>query len=116
MIDDLLRFLDARPGRRVFPGIQIPVKAGEVAAGDLQTDAVTGQKHVARRPHVDVVLVHLPWFKQRSRLIFFLPVPRPENPMLDVRTRPVNPCRGFSVLGVIFSAVLRKYDPCLISG
>jgi hypothetical protein len=33
-----------------FPGVQVAVEAGEIAAGDFQADAVAGAEDVARGP------------------------------------------------------------------
>src|SRR4029077_4774232 len=42
-----------------FPGIQISIEPWEIAAGNLQSQDVSLEKHVACRPQVDGQLVYL---------------------------------------------------------
>jgi hypothetical protein len=80
-----------RPDRRQQFGLRgqcptrvgIAVKAWEIAAGDLQTDAMTGLKDIASGPQVDSVGVDL---ARLDRLWTGggLPITRPDNAVCEV--------------------------------
>lgn len=42
-------------------GVAVPVKTREVAARNLQPDAVPGQKYIRRSPQVDPKLIDFAW-------------------------------------------------------
>ena len=48
-----------RVGGCVFAGVQVAVKAGEVAAAHFKANPVALEKDVAGGPHIDFVLVDL---------------------------------------------------------
>jgi hypothetical protein len=53
----------------IFTGVQISVKTGEIAAGNLQPQHVSLEKHVTRRPQINCELVHLSGIHQVSFLL-----------------------------------------------
>src|SRR5712691_2099674 len=44
--------------------VQVTIEAREVAAGHLQTDAISRRKNVTRRSQLNAVLIQTPRFKQ----------------------------------------------------
>src|ERR1017187_5267568 len=60
VVKDGVGGFDHRRARaRVLACIQVAVKAGKVAAAHLKPDSMSLQKHVARGPKIDLVLVDL---------------------------------------------------------
>src|SRR5258705_9768727 len=57
MIDSLPGFHHSRSAKCLLTRIQIPVEAREIAAGDVDPDAMSGFEDVTRRPQIDRVLV-----------------------------------------------------------
>ncbi len=55
----LLGRLHPGAGRHIFPGVQIAAEAREVAAADIEPQAVPGQKRMARRTEFDLEFVDL---------------------------------------------------------
>src|SRR5687768_3560374 len=91
----LARMMD-RVGRRnpglLVPvhstGIHVPVEPGEVAARDLDSHPMAGQKHVARGLEVDLDLVPTPRLHE-YRVRISVPIPGPLNALLEVERLPV---------------------------
>ena len=55
----LLGRLHPGAGHHIFPGVQIAAEAREVAAADIEPQAVPGQKRMARRTEFDLEFVDL---------------------------------------------------------
>jgi hypothetical protein len=68
--------------------IQVAIKARKVAAGNLQADAVSRWKVIARGVQVYGQVVNLTGLHP-DLLVESLAVSRPENPILKVERRPV---------------------------
>ena len=59
VVNGLGRFDELRAGAEWLARIQVPVKAREIAAGNLNPDFMAGQKSVACHPQVDFITVNL---------------------------------------------------------
>ena len=68
MINRLPGFQHSRSAKRPLTRIQIPVEPREIAAGDVDPDAMRGLEDIARRPQINRVLVSL---ARLDRLRFF---------------------------------------------
>ena len=68
MIDSLLGFHHSRSAERLLTRIQIPIEAREIAAGDVDADAMRGFEDIARRPQINRVFMDL---ARLNRLSFF---------------------------------------------
>ena len=57
VVDGLLGDVKFGIGARIAAGVQVAIEAGEVAAGNFQTDAMAGFEKVAGLPQLETVFV-----------------------------------------------------------
>ena len=62
VIYSLVSHLHLRARPVVFSRVQIPIKGGKGAAGDIQPDAMAFEEVVGSRPELQSVLVDFFWF------------------------------------------------------
>src|SRR5439155_26048249 len=64
---------------------------GIVATPDLQPDAVPPLEHVRDRPHLDRVLIDLPWNDRYSPQVRVVGLPRTRLPFVELAMRRLQP-------------------------
>ena len=69
VVDPLLGHLHLVVQTVRVAGVEVAVKAREIAAGDLQPDAVPGPEEIAGLPQLDPIDVHLIWFDGTGVLV-----------------------------------------------
>jgi hypothetical protein len=55
---------DSGPGAKIFAAVKIAIELGKVGAGDVDPDAMTGEKYICGTPHIDLEFVSLIWLEK----------------------------------------------------
>ena len=59
VVNSVRRFNPPRPTFRILGSVEISIEAGEVAAGNLQAQAMSGKKDIAGGPDFDSELIDI---------------------------------------------------------
>lgn len=76
--------------RGLFPGIQVAIKAWEIAAGDFQAKHVSLLKDIAGCPEIEIEFVNLAWVEQ-GRFLVGVAVTRADDSFGQVLRETVGP-------------------------
>src|SRR5882724_725756 len=88
VVGGIRSFNPSRSSFRILASIEVAIEAGEVATGNFQPQAMSGEKDVASGPDVDSELVNISWLHEFR---FFLrgAIPRAQDSVSQILRVPV---------------------------